>query len=169
MLRLLDKICAASQGGTIASLILSIGQKLNLRLGNARGRTLLHYSHKSISAHTLKRDKERRAIFMNHIAEIAPDPEMLMFGDEAAKDERTLIHKFGHSKIRTRCIQRKCFVQGKWYSILPILTLNGIIAYDIIEGPMTSERFVQFLQEHVLPLTNPYPGPCTKRFNVNVL
>ncbi|KIK36704.1 hypothetical protein CY34DRAFT_39772, partial [Suillus luteus UH-Slu-Lm8-n1] len=47
------------------------------------------------------------------------------------------------------------------YSILPILTLDGIIAYDIIEGPVTSERFVQFLQEHVLPLTNPYHGPCS--------
>ncbi|KAJ8587036.1 hypothetical protein M405DRAFT_697948, partial [Rhizopogon salebrosus TDB-379] len=44
------------------------------------------------------------------------------------------------------------------YSILPILTLNGIIAYDIIEGPVTSERFVQFLREY-LPLTNPYPDP----------
>ncbi|KAG1850454.1 hypothetical protein F4604DRAFT_1495438, partial [Suillus subluteus] len=44
------------------------------------------------------------------------------------------------------------------YSILPILTLDGIIAYDIIEGPVTSERFAQFLREH-LPLTNPYPGP----------
>ncbi|KAG1731488.1 uncharacterized protein EDB91DRAFT_1058707, partial [Suillus paluster] len=53
---------------------------------------------------------------------------------------------------------RKCFVRGKQYSILPILTLNGIIAYDIIKGPMTSKRFMQFLQEHVLPLTNPYPG-----------
>ncbi|KAG2335948.1 hypothetical protein BDR05DRAFT_833832, partial [Suillus weaverae] len=98
-------------------------------------------------------------IFMNHIAEIAPDPEMLMFGDEAAKDERALIRKFGHLKIGTRCIQRKCFVQGKQYSILPILILDGIIAYNIIEGPMMSKRFVQFLQEHVLPLTNPYPGP----------
>ncbi|KAJ8585557.1 hypothetical protein M405DRAFT_700469, partial [Rhizopogon salebrosus TDB-379] len=44
------------------------------------------------------------------------------------------------------------------YSILPILMLDGIIAYDIIEGPVTSEQFVRFLWEH-LPLTNPYPGP----------
>ncbi|KAG2368992.1 hypothetical protein BDR07DRAFT_1171302, partial [Suillus spraguei] len=46
------------------------------------------------------------------------------------------------------------------YLILQILTLDGIIAYDIIEGPVTSERFVQFLREH-LPLTNPYPGLCS--------
>ncbi|KAG2145725.1 hypothetical protein BD769DRAFT_1293682, partial [Suillus cothurnatus] len=44
----------------------------------------LQYSHKSISARALEQDEERRAIFMNNIAEIAPDPEMLMFGDEAA-------------------------------------------------------------------------------------
>ncbi|KAG1839724.1 hypothetical protein DFJ58DRAFT_613625, partial [Suillus subalutaceus] len=97
--------------------------------------------------------------FMNSIANIAPDPEMLMFGDEAAKDERTLIQRYGRSRIGMKCIQRKCFVQGKHYSILPILTLDGIITYDIIEGTVTSERFIQFLHEHVLPLTNPYPGP----------
>jgi hypothetical protein len=28
--------------------------------------------------------------------------------------------------------------------------LDGIIAYDIIEGPVTSERFVRFLWEHVV-------------------
>ncbi|KDQ52474.1 hypothetical protein JAAARDRAFT_138493, partial [Jaapia argillacea MUCL 33604] len=50
---------------------------------------------------------------------------------------------------------------GKRYSILPILTLDGIVAYDIIEGSVTSEQFVQFLREHVIPLTNPYPGPCS--------
>jgi hypothetical protein len=127
----------------------------------------LLYSRKDISARALERNEEHRAIFMNTIGEIAPDPEMLMFGDEAAKDERTLIRQHGRSKIgtryvacvydlvtaltkHTRCIQRKCFVRGKRYSILPILTLDGIIAYDIIEGPVTSEQFVQFLQEHVV-------------------
>ncbi|KIK80665.1 hypothetical protein PAXRUDRAFT_67909, partial [Paxillus rubicundulus Ve08.2h10] len=44
------------------------------------------------------------------------------------------------------------------YSIVPIITLDGIITYDIVEGPVTSEHFLQFLHEQVLPLTNPYPG-----------
>ncbi|THU81199.1 hypothetical protein K435DRAFT_570954, partial [Dendrothele bispora CBS 962.96] len=42
--------------------------------------------------------------------------------------------------------------------ILPVLTLDGIITYDLIPGPVTSARFVQFLRE-LIPLTNPYPGP----------
>ncbi|KAG1819195.1 uncharacterized protein BJ212DRAFT_1202344, partial [Suillus subaureus] len=98
----------------------------------------LHFKRKCISAYALKQNEEKRAIFMNSIANIAPDPEMLMFSDEAAKDERTLIQCYGRSRIGMRCIQRKCFVQGKCYLILPILTLDGIITYDIIEGPVMS-------------------------------
>ena len=41
-------------------------------------------------------------------------------------------------------------MRGRWFSILPILTLDGIIAYDIIEGSVTSEQFVHFLQELVV-------------------
>ncbi|KAG1906759.1 uncharacterized protein F5891DRAFT_1125554 [Suillus fuscotomentosus] len=44
----------------------------------------LHVNRKCISAYALERNEE-----LHTIAEIAPDPEMLMFGDEAAKDERT--------------------------------------------------------------------------------
>ncbi|KIK13611.1 hypothetical protein PISMIDRAFT_38251, partial [Pisolithus microcarpus 441] len=44
------------------------------------------------------------------------------------------------------------------YSILPAITLDGFIAYDIIEGPVDSKCFVHFLKEH-MPFTNPYPGP----------
>lgn len=59
----------------------------------------LHYSHKGIPARALERDEERCAIFMNHIAETALDMEMLMFGDEAAKDKRTPIRRFGVRKL----------------------------------------------------------------------
>jgi len=39
----------------------------------------------------LSSEEEQRAIFMNNIAEVVPDPEMLIFKDEAAKDQRTLV------------------------------------------------------------------------------
>ncbi|KIO03989.1 hypothetical protein M404DRAFT_144226 [Pisolithus tinctorius Marx 270] len=47
------------------------------------------------------------------------------------------------------------------YSILPAITLDGIITYDIIEGTVDGEQFLRFLKEHVMPFTNPYPGPCS--------
>ncbi|KIM50222.1 hypothetical protein SCLCIDRAFT_80849, partial [Scleroderma citrinum Foug A] len=45
------------------------------------------------------------------------------------------------------------------YSIIPAITLDRIIAYDIVEGPVDTECFVRFLNEQVMPFTNPYPGP----------
>ena len=44
----------------------------------------LNFSRKHVSAPALKKNKTWCAIFMNHVAEIAPDPNILMFGDEAA-------------------------------------------------------------------------------------
>jgi hypothetical protein len=88
---------------------------------------------------------------MNHIAELMPDPEMLMFGgDEVSKNERMSSRHRCWSRQGMRCVQRKCFVQGKRFSILPILTLDGITAHDIIGGSVTTEKFVEFLRELVV-------------------
>ena len=110
----------------------------------------LHLTNKDVSGRALERNVEQRAIFMNRMEDLVEDPNMLMFGDEASKDERTSARRRGWSLRGSRCVQRKCFVRGQRYSILPILTLDGIIAYDIIEGSVTSDRFLQFLQELVV-------------------
>jgi hypothetical protein len=75
---------------------------------------------------------------------------MLMFIDEAAKNDRTTARTKGWSLLGTRCIQRRAFVRGKRFSILPVLTLDGIIAHDVIEGSVNTERFLSFLEEHVV-------------------
>jgi len=119
----------------------------------------LDFSHKKASARATERNELMRAAFMNKIGSEVLDPNMLMFTDETAKDEQTSGRRMGWSKVGTQCVQRRCFVRGQRYSILPVLTLDGLITWDIIEGSVTSERFVQFLRENVIPLTNPYPGP----------
>ncbi|KIK80041.1 hypothetical protein PAXRUDRAFT_159730, partial [Paxillus rubicundulus Ve08.2h10] len=101
----------------------------------------LNITHKCTSARVLERNEDQQAVFMNFIAEIAPDPNMLMFEDEAAKNERTLIRPYGRARMGICCVQWKCFVRGTHYSIVPIITLDGIITYKIIEGPVTSEFF----------------------------
>lgn len=87
---------------------------------------------------------------MNRIGTEVLDLAMLMFVDESAKDEQMSGQRMGWSRVGTRCVQRRCFVQGRHYSILPVLTLDGLITWDIIEGSVTSEQFVQFLQENVV-------------------
>ncbi|RDB20344.1 hypothetical protein Hypma_012691 [Hypsizygus marmoreus] len=119
----------------------------------------LDLTRKVVSARALERDDILRSAFMNRIAEEVPDPAMMMFVDEAARNRRSSQRAKGWAFLGKRCVQRKFFVRGERYSILPILTIDGIITYDIIPGSVTSERFLQFLHEMVIPLTNPYPGP----------
>ena len=110
----------------------------------------LHFTHKDVSGKALECNDRLCAVYINRMADLVTDPEMLMFGDEVHKDERTSNRWTGWSRRGSRCIQRKCFVWEKRFSILPILTLDGIIAHDIVEGSVTSERFVEFLQELVV-------------------
>jgi len=110
----------------------------------------LHFTNKDISGKALEHNECDRAIYMNRIAELVPNPDILMFGDEASKDERTSNRCRGWSQQGTQCVQRKCFMRGKRFSILPIITLDGIIAHDIIEGSVTTENFVNFLRELVV-------------------
>ena len=106
----------------------------------------LHFTHKDVYGKALEHSDHYHVIYMNQLANLAPDPEMLMFDDESSKDERTSNRRRSWSCKGMYCVQRKCFVCERRFSILPILTLDGIIAHDIIEGSVTSERFVDFLQ-----------------------
>lgn len=136
-------------------------EEIREQLRNERGvsvsvatlmRTLcrLRYSHKSVSVRALERNDILRSAFMNKIADEVTNPDMLMFVDEAARNKRTSGRTKGWSLVGKRCVQRRCFSCGQRFSILPILTLDGIITYDIIPGSVTSARFLQFLHELVV-------------------
>ncbi|KIJ57769.1 hypothetical protein HYDPIDRAFT_61170, partial [Hydnomerulius pinastri MD-312] len=55
------------------------------------------FSRKVVSAHAAEHNDELQALYMNQIATEVPDPDMFMFVDEAAQDERTTGHKKGRS------------------------------------------------------------------------
>jgi hypothetical protein len=44
------------------------------------------------------------------------------------------------------------------YSVLPAISLDGILSVDITEGSFTGEKFGQFI-EGLLSQMNPYPAP----------
>ena len=110
----------------------------------------LHYSHKCVTIRALERDDLMRSAFMNRIADEVPNPDMLIFIDESARNRRALARTKGWSLVGRRCVQRRHFIRGQRFSILPILTLDGIITYDIVPGSVDSKRFVQFLRELVV-------------------
>ena len=115
----------------------------------------LHFSRKSVSIRALERNDLERSMYMNRVADVILDPSMLMFVDEAARNKKNPSRKMGWSLHGKRCFQRRCFIRGQLFSILPVLTLDGIIAHEIIPGSVTSDLFVKFLQEHVVRLSLP--------------
>lgn len=108
----------------------------------------LHFSHKSVSIKALERNNAARSTFMNYIGDLITDPAQLMFVDEAACNKKNPTCKFGWALEGRQCFQRRCFVRGQRFSILPVLSIDGIITHDIVTGSITSSKFVQFLQEH---------------------
>ena len=77
-------------------------------------------------------------------------PEQLIFLDESYKDECTLSRLYGYSSTYTCARKNVVFVCGKWYTILPALTLDGFIALDIMEGSCDKKRFTDFVLSQVV-------------------
>ena len=79
-------------------------------------------------------------------------PEQFVFIDETSKDERSLSRIYGYSVKNVKIEKSIVFVRGKSYTILPVLTLNGFIAADIMEGSCNKERFQTFILTQVVCL-----------------
>ncbi|KAI0245027.1 hypothetical protein BJV78DRAFT_1080556, partial [Lactifluus subvellereus] len=104
----------------------------------------LHFSQKSVSICALECNELDRSMYMNYFVEVVTDPAMVMFLDEATRNKRNPSGRMGWSLKGQHCVQRRCqcFVHGQHFSILPVLTLDGIITHDIIPGSVTSDLFV---------------------------
>jgi hypothetical protein len=112
----------------------------------------LQLTRKKISFAASEWNEELRTCYMNCIGAEALDANMLLLIDEAAKDRRTSCRPNGRSFRERCCREQRYFVRDVHYSILPAITLDGIITYDIIEGPVNSAHFLRFLQEHIVSL-----------------
>ena len=57
---------------------------------------------------------------------------------------------YGYSLRNTPAQKKVVFVRGKRYTILPALTLDGVVAVDIFEGSCDRKRFVDFILDQVV-------------------
>ncbi len=74
----------------------------------------------------------------------------LIFLDESVKDDRSLSRLYGYSPRNMPAQKKVVFIWGKWYTILPVLTLEGFVAVDIFEGSCDRKRFVDFVLGQVV-------------------
>jgi hypothetical protein len=79
-------------------------------------------------------------------------PEQLIFIDESSKDERTSCRQYGYSSRNQAAVKKVVFIRGTRYTLLPALSLDGIISLDIMQGSCTKERFFNFILAKVVSL-----------------
>jgi transposase len=109
----------------------------------------LQTTRKNVTKCASQRDEMLRTLWEAQMAEYV-DSDVFVFLDESAVDQGTAHRTHGQSLVGTRCVQCMSFICGIRHSILPALTLDGIIALDIFEGSVDKDRFLSFLREQVV-------------------
>lgn len=69
----------------------------------------------------------------------------LVFVDESASNLRTPDRKYGWAAVGKRAVTTKSFQKGQHYSILPVYTIDGYIAWEVYEGGVNTEMFNVFI------------------------
>jgi len=100
-------------------------------------------------------------------------PEQLVFVDESSCDRRTTYRNKAWAIRGQRAVRKAFFVRGQRcghtficsfknlqsdrYSVLPALSLDGMICVDIVEGSFDQSLFERFV-DGLLDQMNPYPA-----------
>nr|GAT47754.1 Tc1-mariner class transposase [Mycena chlorophos] len=116
-------------------------------------------SHKRLHKIAAERNEPLRMDYLRRMNQYTP--EQLGFIDETSKDERTVGRRFGWSKRGTRAESRQPFVRATRLTATGLMSLDGMVTNRVIIGSMKRKQFVEFLEQSVMPLTSPFPGPLS--------
>ena len=79
----------------------------------------------------------------------------MIFIDGSAANERTKDRKHGWAPIGVRPTEYCPLKRSKLWYILPAYTSRGYIAYEIVQGSITKDLFLEFLRNKVMPHCHP--------------
>ena len=105
----------------------------------------------------MERNEEDRAEFKRNIA-VHYRPEQLVFADESHFNRLTLRRPHAWAKRGERASRHEFQFRGAKYSMLPALSLDGILHLDVVENAVTGAAFRHFV-EGLLPRMNKWPLP----------
>lgn len=99
--------------------------------------------NKHIAKEALERDELVHATWQAEYGDIPM--ESFVWLDESSVDDHTNQHHNGWAMLGCACVWRDTFIHGERFSVLPALTVDGIIALDIFDGSVTKDHFIQFV------------------------
>jgi transposase len=105
-------------------------------------------SSKKIKKRASECNENLRADYIGRMAQYSP--EQLGFLDEISKDERTSFRTRGRSRRGMHAVQKGVFIRGRCFSATGLLTLDGMISNTVVEGSMTRDLFLEYLEFNVV-------------------
>jgi hypothetical protein len=93
-------------------------------------------------------DEDLRADFIHQMGQYSA--EELGFLNKFSKDERTTQCHRDQAKKGKQAVMRGVFVRGWRVSGDSLLMLDGIVESTAVEGPMTWEKYLYFLEHSVM-------------------
>jgi DDE superfamily endonuclease len=86
-------------------------------------------------------------------------PEQVVFVDESEVNARSGRRTYGWGP-KGQPIPHKVYLRKHGnFSVLPSITMDGYIAYCIYPGAVNADTFNEYIENILLPLCSPYPGP----------
>ena len=96
-------------------------------------------------------------LFVHTMATISMyDPSMLVWLDESGHDRRNTIRKQAYSFRGMPLADHRILARGIRYSVIPIMSLEGIHDVFLTEGTVNGEKFVGFVKDYLLPVLMPF-------------
>ena len=105
----------------------------------------------------MERNEQDREDYKRNIL-IHYRPEQLVFADESHFNRLTLRRPYAWAKRGDRASRYEFQFRGSKYSILPALSLDGILHLEVVENAVTGAAFRRFV-EGLLPRMNKWPLP----------
>ena len=105
----------------------------------------------------MERNEEDREEFKRNVR-VHYRPEQLVFADESHFNRLMLRRPYAWSRRGERASRHEFQFRGTKYTILPALSLDGILHLEVVENAVTGDVFRRFL-EGLLPHMNKWPLP----------
>ena len=103
-----------------------------------------------------QRDEELRREYREEV--LMYETSMLVFIDETGTDRRNTLRKYGYS-LRGKVPQStKLLVRGERISVIGIMTIHGVIDYQVVHGTSDGDQFLNFIENYLLPCLMPFDG-----------
>jgi len=114
------------------------------------------FTMKKLTKDALERNEVKRALFRLQYGRLYT-AEQTVFVDESSFDRRTAVRGRAWALSGQRAVRKCFFVRGRRYSLLPALSLDGIIWAKTVEGSFTKPLFMGFIAE-LLSRMQPFPA-----------